>query len=351
MRRRRKSSTRITLVLLGAAALAGCGADGDDGHRRRDVYASKEDCVADWGSGRSARPRRRRSIGPADGRSGSGRRTAAGGVVAGERGRLVAVGQPLDRQHRPQHVARRLRLGAGGRPGRARHDGARAGDAAGGLGRAVRGGRLRVHSIDGTYWDESRCYRFTVEEIDRLEAAAAELSARCLGCGRAHRHAAGGWRAGDPARVARARRRGRGARASRRCSGASTSRFDGRGPPKLLEYNADTPTALLEASVVQWHWLQQAMLPREPGADQFNSLHEKLIASWRALAIAWSARRRRPLHLRAPTATRTAATSTTCATCATQAGVDAGSVGIDDIGWDRPAACSSTPSDDEIAVL
>ena len=35
-------------------------------------------------------------------------------------------------------------------------------------------------------------------------------------------------------------------------------RFDlayrGEGPPKLLEYNADTPTALFEAAVVQWDW-------------------------------------------------------------------------------------------------
>jgi uncharacterized protein YgiB involved in biofilm formation len=48
--RSRKSSARVTLVLLGAAALAGCGSSGDsDGNLRRDVYASKEDCVADWG--------------------------------------------------------------------------------------------------------------------------------------------------------------------------------------------------------------------------------------------------------------------------------------------------------------
>ena len=29
-----------------------------------------------------------------------------------------------------------------------------------------------------------------------------------------------------------------------------------RRPAKLLEYNADTPTTLLEASIVQWHWLK-----------------------------------------------------------------------------------------------
>jgi hypothetical protein len=45
--RRRKSSTRVTLVLLGAAALAACGQEDDT--LRRDVYTSKEDCVHDWG--------------------------------------------------------------------------------------------------------------------------------------------------------------------------------------------------------------------------------------------------------------------------------------------------------------
>jgi len=46
--RSRKSSARVTLVLLGAAALAGCG-DGAQISSRRDVYASKADCLADWG--------------------------------------------------------------------------------------------------------------------------------------------------------------------------------------------------------------------------------------------------------------------------------------------------------------
>ena len=47
LRRLRKSSGRVTLVLVGAAALAGCGEDQDV---RRDVYASREDCLADWGN-------------------------------------------------------------------------------------------------------------------------------------------------------------------------------------------------------------------------------------------------------------------------------------------------------------
>lgn len=46
MLRRFRKSGRVTLVLMGVAALTGCG--GDD--TRRDVYKSREDCLADWGN-------------------------------------------------------------------------------------------------------------------------------------------------------------------------------------------------------------------------------------------------------------------------------------------------------------
>ena len=49
------------------------------------------------------------------------------------------------------------------------------------------------------------------------------------------------------------------------------------GVPKLLEFNADTPTTLLEAAVVQWQWLEDVF----PNADQFNSIHENLVLSWK----------------------------------------------------------------------
>ncbi|HET9577270.1 MAG TPA: hypothetical protein VFP44_05545 [Usitatibacter sp.] len=45
MLRRIRKSGRVTLVLIGVAA-AGCG--GDD--TRRDVYKSRDDCLADWGN-------------------------------------------------------------------------------------------------------------------------------------------------------------------------------------------------------------------------------------------------------------------------------------------------------------
>lgn len=46
LRKLRKSSGRVTLVLIGVAALTGCGRE----ETRRDVYASREDCLADWGN-------------------------------------------------------------------------------------------------------------------------------------------------------------------------------------------------------------------------------------------------------------------------------------------------------------
>lgn len=58
--------------------------------------------------------------------------------------------------------------------------------------------------------------------------------------------------------------------------------WDGQGAAKLLEYNADTPTALYETGFYQWDWLEQAkqagQVPIE--ADQFNSVHDKLVAAW-----------------------------------------------------------------------
>lgn len=50
LKRFRRSSSQVTLVLIGAAAL-GTGVTGCSREEiRRDVYASKADCLADWGN-------------------------------------------------------------------------------------------------------------------------------------------------------------------------------------------------------------------------------------------------------------------------------------------------------------
>ena len=50
--------------------------------------------------------------------------------------------------------------------------------------------------------------------------------------------------------------------------------------PKLLEYNAQTPTSLLESAVVQWTWLEQTGQTHHPDR-QWNNVHERLIEAWR----------------------------------------------------------------------
>jgi glutathionylspermidine synthase len=142
-----------------------------------------------------------------------------------------------------------------------------------------------------TYWDESRCYRFSPREIDELEAATAELhemsrnaAQHVVATGRFEEFAiprdwrprvAESWQAHVEGRVEGATLFGR-----------MDLSYDGAGPPKLLEYNADTPTACLEAAVAQWHWLNAC----RPEADQFNSIHEKLIVAWENLRARSAAR-------------------------------------------------------------
>ena len=55
--------------------------------------------------------------------------------------------------------------------------------------------------------------------------------------------------------------------------------IDGK-PIKLLEFNADTPTALFETAIVQWAMLKQNGLEEE---SQFNSLYESLVDNFKRL--------------------------------------------------------------------
>jgi len=137
---------------------------------------------------------------------------------------------------------------------------------------------LTWHSGQQPYWNESAFYEFTAKEVDVLEAATNELEKMTL---RAAQHVIdnklyarmgipeiaiplieSSWEAEPPALY-----------------GRFDLAYDGVHPPKLLEYNADTPTSLLEAAVVQWYWLEELF----PKRDQFNSLHERLIALWKEL--------------------------------------------------------------------
>jgi glutathionylspermidine synthase len=136
------------------------------------------------------------------------------------------------------------------------------------------------HTHDtGPYWDESAYYELSAREVDELEAAANTLHALCIEAAQAVVDR--GWwsRLGIPERAVPAILASW-ERDDPSVYGRFDLAYDGSSPPKMLEYNADTPTALVEASVVQWHWLKE----RFPEGDQFNSIHERLIEAWRHVA-------------------------------------------------------------------
>lgn len=139
---------------------------------------------------------------------------------------------------------------------------------------------LTFHSHDnGPYWDESAAYELTRAEVDALEDAANRLHFLCIDAAEAV--IKNNWwarlgicEAAVPVIL----------KSWERDDFSLYGRFDlacnGITPPKLLEYNADTPTALVEAAVAQWFWLQEL----HPQADQFNSIHERLIQAWKRWA-------------------------------------------------------------------
>lgn len=141
---------------------------------------------------------------------------------------------------------------------------------------------------DAPYWDESAAYAFSLAEIENdLEDPTAELLALCH---QAVEYVVGNASAMDcfqiPVRyqdLVRASWREQ----ERDLYGRFDLSYDGRGPAKLLEFNADTPTGLFETAVVQWQWLEDMKGRGLLGAeiDQFNSVHEKLIAALGALDI------------------------------------------------------------------
>ncbi len=183
---------------------------------------------------------------------------------------------------------------------------------------------------DAIYWDESACYSFTLKQIETIEDATEEvyqlfldagdkissddrLMAKC-GIPKAwHDAVRSTWRAQVPA--------------------LDYGRFDfgynGQGQPKLFEFNCDTPTSMLEAAVVQWNWKEDVF----PDCDQFTSLHEKLIARWKAISNQIPGRRLWFTHIADPSHEDTI-TTTYMRDLAMQAGLETHGVLIDQIGID-----------------
>lgn len=186
---------------------------------------------------------------------------------------------------------------------------------------------LPYHTLDDIpYWDESVYYEFTVGEIDELEKATYALDALCLTAVEhvlehdlfdrflippAYRdYIRRSWDVDE-----------------RTLYGRFDLAYDGKQPPKLLEYNADTPTALVEAAVVQWFWLQDNF----GGTQQFNSIHERLLEALRALREETPA----PFYF---TSVRDSLedymTVSYLRDLAIQAGFETSYLAMEDVGWD-----------------
>jgi glutathionylspermidine synthase len=182
------------------------------------------------------------------------------------------------------------------------------------------------HTANVPYWDESAYYSFPLGEIDLIERATGELWELCL---EAVQHVIDEqlydkfaipkdfvpyiektWEEDHP---------------------SIYGRFDlcfKDGQIKLLEFNADTPTSLFEAGIIQWFWLRDF----DKDKDQWNSIHEKLIAYWSYLQ---SYLHPGKLHFACVRESLEDLSNTEyLRDCAIQSGLETGLLYIDDIGWD-----------------
>ena len=181
------------------------------------------------------------------------------------------------------------------------------------------------HTTDIPYWREDAYYEFSLSEITRLEKASQELWGMCL---EAVQHVIDhklyplfsippkaipliekSWNMDAPA-----------------IYGRFDFGYDGENL-KLFEFNADTPTSLFEAGIVQWFWLQDF----DKDKDQFNSIHEKLVAYWKYL---------KPYLFEGPVhfacikqSLEDLTTVEYIRDCALQAGLETKLIFIDDLGW------------------
>jgi glutathionylspermidine synthase len=185
------------------------------------------------------------------------------------------------------------------------------------------------HSTNVPYWDESAYYQFSAEEIDLIENASLQLWEMCLNAvqfvieqkqyNQFHipewfiPHIEQSWKEDHPS-----------------IYGRFDLAYDGR-EIKMLEFNADTPTSLFEAGIVQWFWLKDF----DESKDQFNSIHERLLAYWGHLkeylypgTLHFSCIKRSLEDL---------TTTEYLRDCAMQANIDTKLIFIDDIGWDEDA--------------
>jgi glutathionylspermidine synthase len=131
-----------------------------------------------------------------------------------------------------------------------------------------------------TYWNDEAAYEFSLEAATTLRDASWELHHMCLEAVdlvvnsdelmdifeipmNLRPSIRESWRAHEPDLI-----------------GRFDFIWDGSGDPKLLEYNADTPTVLVESAIGQKLWFEYAMSSND-NVSCFNDLHQNLIHAWK----------------------------------------------------------------------
>lgn len=193
---------------------------------------------------------------------------------------------------------------------------------------------LLFHTMGDTpYWFEEAYYQLTAVQVEQLETATESLQELCL---KAVEHVieknrfaelaipekaipaiTSSWKSQVPA-----------------IYGRFDLAYDGTNPPRMLEYNADTPTCLLESAVIQWQWLQELA----PQADQFNSIWEGLVEKWKALKEP-GVLKGNPVYFAHVDDIEDLMTVSVLRDTAQEAGLPTDTLDMGDIGWDSTDKC------------
>jgi glutathionylspermidine synthase len=148
---------------------------------------------------------------------------------------------------------------------------------------------FNFHTMYGEpYWDEKSMYQFTLEQVENdIEDPSTELHEMC-------RQAVDEivdserlmTKMGIPSNMM-AFVRNSWKRDEQELYGRFDLAYDGNSPAKMLEYNADTPTSLFEASHFQWKWLEEKIklghLPEN--SDQFNRIYDALVERFQEMFL------------------------------------------------------------------
>ena len=130
---------------------------------------------------------------------------------------------------------------------------------------------MLYHTINGIpYWNETVAYEFTADEIDYIDDSATDIQNLCMSLVQSE-VTKGDYLGYNFTDTEKELIQKSWYNQHKAFYGRMDFGYDGTNL-KLFEYNADTPTCLLESSVCQWNWMNKIINK----VDQFNSIHEKM---------------------------------------------------------------------------